>query len=233
MTRSNSGLKILGLCGLALGLMCFMSSAAQAQAGAAWRVNGANITAPLKPGIKGVVENEALSLLSKILGIAVKILCKALSMTSTLGTEGGVNEGKMQYSGCATFLEGSATASAPCLPKTAGVNDVIETNAVLGLLVLVGGVGEILIKPSKEGGPLVVIESSAECAVGQKMTITGEIYLKDCQGKIKDELVTHLLEPDNVNSTVKISGQATVYDGSLNVTLTGAHNGLKWSGQPA
>ena len=102
---------------------------------------------------------------------------------------------------------------------------------VSAYFVLVGGVGETLLK-SVSGGALAVVESSEECAVGQKINITGELILKDCKGEIKNELVTHLVEADNVNSTLKASGQAATIDGSANVSLSGAHVGLKWSGIP-
>lgn len=230
----NPRFRTFTLCALVLGLMAFVTSSAQAEKGAAWKVNGAAVNATLKPKLKSAIENETASLLTTILGIPVKILCKSGEITSTLGTEGSINEGKVKIAGCAIFLKESTTASAPCLPKTAGVNDVVETNALVGLLVLVGGVGETLIKPAAGAEkPLAVVESTEECAVGQKISITGEIIDKDCEGKIKEELVTHLIEADNVNSTMKAAGQKATLDGSFNVALAGEHAGLKWSGQPA
>lgn len=230
MVRSRIGLKALGLCSVVLGLMAFVASAAQAEAGANWKVNGVNVTT-LAPGLKAAVESETASLLTTILKIPTKVLCKTLTITNTLGASGSVNEGDVTFASCATYLNGSATASAPCLPKTAGVNDIIKSNKGKGLLILVGGVGETEIKANTE--PLATIESTEECAVGQKIKIEGKLVLKDCQGKIKEELATHLVEVDNTASTLKASGQAATIDGSANVTLSGVHEGLKWSGQPA
>lgn len=196
-----------------------------------WMVGGANVNSTLKPKMKAVLVSENASLLTKILGIATKVLCKILEVPNTLGIEGNFNEGKIKFSGCATYLMGSSTASAACLPKVAGVNDVIETNALIGLLVLVSGVGETLIK-SVSGGNLATIESAEECPVGQKINITGELFLKDGEGKVATELVSHLVEADNVAGTLKASGQAATIDGSANASLEGVHAGLKWSGLP-
>jgi len=186
--------------------------------------------------VKAKIENGTASLLTTILGIATKILCTEGTLVGvSLENEGALTKGgKVKFSNCATYLEGSSTASTPCLPKTAGANDIIETNGGVGLLVLVGGVGETLIKAAEEAKPLAVVESSVECAVGQKINITGELILKDCElfeGKsaISHEQVTHLVEADNVNSTLKASGQKATIDGSATVETTG---GLSWSGLP-
>jgi len=245
MIRSKLRGKVFVLCALVLGLMAVAASSAQAEVGSNWRVNGSNITT-LEPELK-IKEIEELKtapvgkhlvLLTKILGLLTHILCSAASLFGPTGTgapklqkEGKVSEGKVSFSGCATFLSGSTTASAPCLPKTAGVNDTIETNVAKGLLALVGGEGETKIT-SVSGGPLAVVESSEECAVGLKINIAGTLILKDCQKAIGTELVDHLVEMDNVNSTLTASGQVATIDGSILVALKGAHEGLKWSGIP-
>jgi len=215
--------------------MAFVTSSAQAEVGARWMVSGQNIEAG-KAGatpVKASIENETASLLTTILGIATKILCKQVELVGvSLENEGAVTKGgKAKLSNCAIYLEGSSTASAPCLPKTAGVNDIIETSKGKGLLVLFGGVGETLLRAEEEGKPLVVTESSAECAVGQKINITGEIILKDCgAGKVTEEKKVHLLEMDTVNSTLKASGQKAIIDGSVNLETT---TGVVWNGLPA
>lgn len=236
MSRSGSYFAVLaGLAlALALVLIAYMPSAAQAEKGAAWKVNGTGITATLKPSFGSEVENLSIAILFKIFFIKVKILCKFFETTNTLSSEGGVNEGKIKLAGCAVFLNEETKASTPCLPKTAGVSDIIESNTTVGLLVLAGGVGEMLIRAAAGiEKPLMVIESTEECAVGQKINITGELLLKEGSGKITEELVTHLIEADNVNGTLKASGQAATIDGSINFSLKGAHSGLKWSGSPA
>ena len=197
-----------------------------------WSVNGTELTSLLQPKLKEIFENETMSTLTSILKTPVKILCKAAAISNSLGKEGAVgtvNSGKGQFSGCAVFLNGSSTASAPCLPKTAGANDIFETNSLVGTLVLIGGVTELLIKAQVAGQSLVLLESSEECAIGQKISITGELLFKDCTGQFATELMTHLMEADNIHSTLKFAGQAGTTDGSANVTLDGAHSGLKWS----
>jgi len=225
--------KTFGLCAVVLGVMAFTAGSAQA-APPAWMVNGSDISETLLPSLKAALENNTASLLTTILGQAVKILCTSLHITNKLGFAGKVDLGKVIFLGCKTFLEGSSTASTPCLPKTGGVDDVIESKNGEGSLALVlENVPEVLIKPDVEG-PLAVVESSAECAVGQKINITGEIILKDCEGsKLTAEQVTHLVEVDNFHSKLKASGQAASIDGSANVSLSGVpHEGLSWSGLP-
>jgi hypothetical protein len=235
--------KAFGLCALVLGLMAFAASAAQAEPEARWMVAGANIEGATEVPIAEELEIEKLEdiknpgkhlvLLTKILGILTHILCTTAKLINAkLIKEGGVSAGgKVQFGGCGTFLEESSTASAPCLPKTAGVNDIIETNKGKGLLKLFGGVGETLIMP-EEGETLAIVESSAECAVGQKIKMTGHIVIKDCKN-IKTEEVGHLIEVDNVNSTLKASGQKAEIHGSAIVKLAGSGLGKLWSGLPA
>jgi len=215
--------------------MAFVTSSAQAEVGARWMVHKENI----EPGkasatvVKAKIENGTASLLTTILGIPTKILCTEGTLVGvSLENEGALTKGgKVKFSNCATYLEGSEFASAACLPETAGVNDIIETNGGVGLLVLIGPVGETLIKAAEAGKPLAVVESSVECAVGQKINITGELIVKDCgTGKVTEEKAVHLIEADNVHGSLKASGQAATIDGSANVETTGS---LSWNGLPA
>lgn len=223
---------LLASCVLVLGSVAFVPSIAQAEKGASWRVNGTAVNSTLKPGVSAVLENETGSLLTTILGVPTKILCKTIEVTNTMGIEGVVNEGIGHFANCATYLNNSPTPSAPCLPKSLGINDLIETNPLVGLLVLIGGVGEVLMKAAKVTADIATIESTEECAVGQKVLIKGELYLKDCEGKIKEERGLHLFEADNVAGTLTAGGNAVTLDGSANVSLGGTHKGL-WSGLPA
>lgn len=232
MVRLGFGLKAVGLFALALGAIVFMVSTTHAEKGAAWMVGSSNINATLKPKLNAVAENETVSLLTKIMKDTVKILCKTIEITNSLGAEGAINEGKAKFTGCVVYTDGGPRENAVCLPKTAGVEDVIETNTIVGLLVLVGGVGEALIKPAT-GGTLATFETNEECLIGEKISITGELLLKDSAGQIKVELVTHLVEADNTAGTLQANGQTATIDGSVNLSLSGLHIGLKWNGLPA
>lgn len=234
MKQSRLEFRVLGLCALAISMVISTSGVARAEVGANWMVNGSNISSTLRPIVETSLENKTGSLLTTILGIPVKVLCKEIKLINIqLLKEGAVSSGAAFFYQCATFLEGSALASVPCLPRSGGGVDEIVTHAV-GLLVLVGGVGEVLFKSPSEG-PLTTIESTAECAVGQKINIQGELIVRDCQVGIKEEFVTHLFEADNVNSTLKASGQKATLDGSVNAGFIDfpEHLGLRWSGLPA
>jgi len=238
MIRSGFCFKTIGLCALVLGTMAIVASGAQATAGANWMVSGANIEGTKTAAIAENLEIEELKsatdpgkhlvLLTKILNILTHILCTAAAIkNANLIKEGGIsNAGKVRFSGCVTKL--AEKTSTPCLPKTAGVNDVIETNAGKGLLILVGGVGETEIT-STAGGPLATIESSEECAVGQKINIEGKLVLKDCIN-IKEENEKHLIEVDNTASTLTASKQKAEIHGSAFIKLVGTP---PWSGLPA
>lgn len=233
MPRSKKlGLRALGLCAIALGLM---ASAAQAEPNAKWLANGANVL-DLAPSVIASLENNHGSLLTKIINILTHILCTAIVLINIKLELEGKFLGKAAFSGCDTLLTSLTSVSAPCLPKTAGLSDLIETLLVVGLIKLhLTGVGTnvetlVWIKADVAGQNLVDIETSEECAVGQKIPITGELVLRDLGG-ISTSLVTHLFEESPL-STLKASGQKAILDGAGNASLTGAHNGLTWSGIP-
>jgi hypothetical protein len=227
MTRSRLSLQALGL--WAIVLMTF-ATVAQAEKGAQWMVNGKNIeNGTLKPLLQSTVESDMVFLFT-LGGIAVKVLCKAMELVNfSLLAEGSLSEGKIKFSQCVTIVKESVVL--PCLPNTGGAVDVIESSAGAGLFVLVGGVGMILFKPAK-GEFFTVFKTSEECALGADIKIEGELVLKDCQNKFKEEATTHLLEADP-SSTLKVGSKPATLEGSLNVKLVGEHSNLQWSGLPA
>jgi len=210
-------------------------------------VTGNNIDGVLKPKLAFKFENEDIILLTRILNILTHILCKAVEYINggELLTEGKIASGKLRFNVCDTLLNGSGTPSTACLPVVGIMKDVIETRAVEGLLklhlIVSGGAVEplIYIKPTAVG-PLAVVSSSEECAVGQNINIEGELVLKDLTaaaeggpGGLKQEAIIHLVEESSL-STLKASGQTATIDGTAEVKLTGAlHEGRKWSGLPS
>ena len=229
MHQSRFGRKALGLCALVLGLMAFTASAAQAEVGSKWMVNGVDLNPhvlKVEVGVKEL-ENKTGSLLSTLVGLATKLLCTGETMTgAVLLLEGHLSGGVIDYTGCETFLSGVLTAA--CTP-TGGL---IKTKKLLGLILLVLGPEglETLvdIKP-EEGTEFAVIESSEKCAVGQKIVIKGEVDLKDCKKEWGKEKSTHLLEESPAVSKLTANNKPASLDGSKIVELTGAHKGLTFS----
>jgi hypothetical protein len=148
-----------------------------------------------------------------------------------------VDLGKVIFHGCITKLNG--VTSAPCLFETAaGVKDLLETLNRVGLIILHNGEPLTLITPDPIPDPnnkvLAHIKLGEECAIGTEVLIEGKITLKDSGGKagFEVESVEHLVEPGPLTE-IKALGVAATLKGSAKLALTGAHNGLKWSGKPA
>jgi len=129
MVRSRLGLKVLGLCALALGLMAFVASAAQATTGAHWnvinakgeliKVPGTNDLLPLLE-IKEIENSTAQLLFTTKSGTKVGILCTAAHFDGggLMQANGGISLGQVEFTGCVTLLNG--TISSACKPKTTG-----------------------------------------------------------------------------------------------------------------
>jgi hypothetical protein len=239
MIRSKLGL--LGLCAVVVGIMAVSASAAQAEAGANWLIltsGGAVKTgAELHAAVIGSLENNTGSLLSRVLGINVQILCTAATLVgvSLEGTGSLTNGGKVKFSGCSVDLNGAAAPE--CAVHSAGQPvGTVETLAGKGLLVLIGGVGRTLIEP-KEGETFANLNMGEECPIGENIPVRGKLVIKDCENKLSTHLVTHLIEEDTVNSDLwvlnKTEEHKATIDGSALASLTGAHAGLAWAGDPA
>jgi len=235
MTHLFKVSRLIGLLALVLGLMAFGSTAAQAETGAHWNVSGVPISGALLPEIQASLESNHGILLTKIGLSKVEILCTALKLVGAKLHELGKTSGKFHLSGCITKLNGvEAKACVPHSPKAA--NGLIESEAFTSLIQLHKPTGEesfgdlnvtinININLGKEA------PEKNECAIGEKFVVSGALFLKDCQKEGGVEKVTHLLEEGPL-STVKFGANPMTFDGSINVSLAGAHAGLKWSGIP-
>lgn len=242
MVRSRLGFKVLGLCALALGLMAVVASAAQAEAGANWKVNGSNVTLALLPSFQvKELENKTASLLFTTAGgTKVEILCTAAKVLdglttndAKLGPEGKVDLGKAHFSGCLTKLNG--VTSPPCEPFTGANKGLLLTETATGLIRLhpAGGQPVIELKPENAEERFVTFTLGEECAIGEKVPIAGLLFLKDCKSEGKVELVEHLVEELKELTKLTALGQPATLDGSVFIKLSGAtHTGLKFSGIP-
>ncbi len=253
MIRSRLGL--LGLCAVVLGVMAFSASAAQAEVGAKWLIltSGGVVKTgeELNAEIKGEIEKEDAALLTKILGIGVRILCTSgtLNGKPKLIGEGKISEGKVSFSGCKTFLteSGKAEKEFPeCKPHSKGAAaGTVETELGLGEIVLhilepSGTKDELtLIHPApvegKESTRFVTLEMESTCPIGEKVPVSGELFLKDCESAFLTHLPTHLVEEGPLTELWVLNKNAehkATIDGSAKISLAGAHAGLSWGGMP-
>ncbi len=170
MIRSRLGL--LGICAVVLGLMAFSTSAQAAK----WLIltsggvvkTGEELTAELK----GEIENADAALLSKILGIKVRILCTAGTLVG-VSLEGAgklTTGGKVKFTGCKTFLTPSGKAeeeNKSCEPKTTGTAlGTVETNKGKGQLVLHEAKTGLTVVEPETGTAFATLEMSATCPIG-------------------------------------------------------------------
>jgi hypothetical protein len=238
MIRSRRGL--LGLCAVVLGVMAFVASAAQAESTAKWLIlkgTTAVDAAFLPATVVGELENKHGTLLTKIIGLSVGILCEGVTFSGvTLIGQGSLPAGaQFIFSGCTVTIGGKKEAA--CTPKGGGgALGTIKTNKGKGLAVLIGGAKRILFEPETKEGPFATIEFGEECVL-PTAPIFGKLYIKDCKGDIAfaEHFEKHLWEEDTVNSKLwAISDTAehlqTSLDGSLEAFLAGEHKGLKWGG---
>jgi hypothetical protein len=240
MIRSRLGLKALVLSGLLLGLMAFASSA-QAEVGANWRVNGTNVNSTLLPELAVELENKTASLLFVTKGgTHVEILCTAAGFAGgggKLTTNGTITLGDVLFTGCVVLLNKVAAPKChPHSPAKPELSQEILTENGEGLIILHSGTVKdaVLIKPDNVTGLFVNIALGETCAIGESVDVKGELFLEDCLGEASflEEKVTHLVREGPLFGLTAL-GQPAKIIGSANITLAGAHKGLKWSGKPA
>jgi hypothetical protein len=259
MIRSRLGLKALGLCALVLGLMAFASSAAQAEPGATWRLNAANVpnASDLLPVLEIVeIENKTASLsFTTKGGTGVLILCPFAKFEEggVLLAQGAISLMKVVFTGCLVLLNEKAASG--CKPHSPGKpSGEILTEYAKGLILLdkvtlVGGEVHtydlVMLTPEKLNAKkefetsklFAVIELGEECSIGESVNVEttelGEsLWIKDCKGNtgFLNESTTHLIE-ESLNKLLAL-GQPAKILGSAIIGLEGAHKAMTWSGRP-
>jgi len=245
MMRSRLGLKALGLCALVVGLMAVGASAAQAEVGSHWNVNGSAISSTLLPELKiQELENNDWTLLSMLTGKKVELLCTAAAAKNFRLTAGGnVDPGaKMSFAGC--IFKWGGVVQKKCIPHSKGAAEgTIETESTHGEIQLSGGEGTVLILPDTGETVAIIIlglesEELNECAAGPKLKVSGKFSYKDCSNSFTSERITHLLVENPAQTDLWIENKTAEHkvtlDGSLVFALTGlSHLGLTWGGTPA
>jgi hypothetical protein len=230
MNHRKHGLVIVAICAIAaLAVTALIASITQAEPTANWKVNGANVTAILKPLAGAELEKlpangpKHLILLSMRAGKKVAILCEELIATGVLLTQGG-STANIELRKCQTSIEEKfSEACTPKEPITAKAKDLIVLN---------GGLPYDFFEPAS-GASFGTIGFGAGCVLGEALSITGSFYANESIGKFETELVTHLFVEAALGvGGLRLGGEPMTIDGSANISLLGGHAGAKWSGIP-
>jgi hypothetical protein len=229
--------RLMGLFAIVFGLMAFGASAAQAEPGAHWDVNGSAISGALLPTVQAKNDSPHSTLLTEVGASKVEILCAQIKFVNAKLHELGRATGKIHYEECVTILNETGKAAGACKPKSPGATaGLIETNLLDGLLKLhelVGGAKDDLLEllPT-EGNKFVTIELGPLCSIGNKFDITGKAFIEDCLKLGLKEEVEHLFQEGPLTELFFGTNEATI-DGSAWGFLAGEHAGMKFSGWPA
>jgi hypothetical protein len=225
----------------ALSLMAFAAVSAQAEIGATWDLNGAPLAAGLEPTVKATLENKTGTLLTKIAGAEVEILCTTMETKEFKLKAAGKALGLITFTGCLTRL--NKVLSKDCVPLDKGVAGTILTLELEGLIVLhlvtPNGVVEPLVRliPDPPGSNAFAhIEFGEFCSLPEEVLIGGTIFLKDCKNLFKTSQKVHLVEEHSLTHIWMISDtpeHALHIDGSKELELSGVHAGMNWSGLPS
>jgi len=241
MTRPK--LALLGLCAVLLAMLTV--SAGSAQAALSWLVlNSAGTTATeLKAEQIGEIDSADLTLLKKILGVRGAITCTSFQLLGAfIDTPGVIDPGfKAKFAGCEAYGKGILEEPLNCHVHSAGqASGVIVTNELKGELVLheiKPGEKEVLAKIEPKTGTVIVTILTEKCILPETITVSGKVFIKDCEKKATTHEVKHLIEQGPLTSLWVSSDTAehleTSLDGSAWVKLGGPHVGLKWAAMDA
>jgi hypothetical protein len=166
--------------------------------------------------------------------------------------EKGLKEGRgfqILLGNCVTELNGKVSEA--CRPETEGVANEVITNPLHALIKLhelkPSGVKDDLVEVLPDTGldtTFVTIKTGPatgnECPIGTKVPVFGRVFLRDCNEKFLEHLIEHLVETDATTTKLtelwvisKTEEHKASLLGSAWAFLTGEHEGLKWSGDPA
>jgi hypothetical protein len=229
---SHPKLGLVGLCVLMVGLVGFGDGAAQASP--EWLVLNSVGTGleTLPTTIEGAIDGESASLDTHLVKLHIKITCtKGTLVGMSLEVAGKItNGGKVKFEGCSNLTNAATGMQLPeCGVKTSGqAFGEVETKNFKGQLLTNG---ETQIKP-ESGTEFVKLEFEAGCALSSPMTISGTLFLEDCEGKAAAHFEKHLIKQGSGTSLFMGSDNAehleTSLVGSLWLFLGGTRKGLKW-----
>jgi hypothetical protein len=231
--------RLLGILAIVAGAMAFGATAAQAEPGAYWLVNGDDIGESLLPAVQAEKETHV-TLLTKVGASTVEILCSSTKVIGAKLHQLGQATGKIHYEGCTTKLNKNLANN--CKPKSPGATSgLIETNFLDALLksheLSPTVKDEFLELLPSAGTAFVSLELGPLCAIGNKFDIKGKVTIKDCS-KIEGGLCVneglvdkekHLFLEGPLSALLFDVNPATV-DGSAFGFLTGEHEGMTFAG---
>ena len=239
MRKAFKASRLIGLLALALGLTAaFSATAAQAEPGAYWLVNGADIGSSLLPSVNAKDDSLHTTLLTTVGKTPLEILCLEISFKGAKLHELGRATGRIHYNNCVTILNKNGIAVGNCKPHSPGdAAGLILTEPLEGLIKLHKlGAGEpkendelLELKPVPPATAFVKIQLGALCAVGNEFEITGKAFLKDCKKEGLVDLKEHLFEEGPLTELKFGTNPATI-DGSAWGFLTGVHEGMTFAG---
>jgi len=239
MRRAFKAPRLIGLFTLALGLTVFSAAMAQAEPGAYWEVGGTKLISPvtLLPEIQAKKDTVHINFLTKSGFNTVEILCTEIKIISGLLHVLGRLTGKIHLEGCITKKNGVEDAA--CKPKTPGTNlGLIQTEKLEGLLKLhtlsptvKDDVLQLL--PENAKGIYLPLELGATCSFGNKIDVTGTLFLKDGQNRLLSEDLQHLFEEFAPLTKLLFGANPMTMDGSFWAFLEGEHFLKFWKGNPA
>lgn len=240
MTRLKGGLAVLGLLGAIVGLVALTTSSVQAEAGASWNLVTAEgklipVTKELLPTVAMTeIQTKDMQLLFTTGGgTKVEFLCTSANFINarleTNGTIGGENI--TEFKNCVTYLNGILSKS--CEPHTGSEKGVVRSKPLRGLLKLYelksGEKDAIVLFEPVTGTTFLTIELGEECIIGESCAVTGKNSVKGASGKFSEETVAHSVEQGPLNELLA-GGRSASVDGIGVLTLSGAHEGMKWAG---
>ncbi len=230
MPSKSHGRAAVCLCLLTLGVIIASAQVAHAETGAAWMVKGANVTSTLLPKLKGEIGHNFT--LWEAFGKHFEFLCE-----TGLWLSGGLNIPSIvgvSIDLIKCHLLVSKKEIVACKPHTNGQPvGTIRMGPMRGLLVLHEGKGLIEFLP-ETGTVFANVEVGEECSAGEVIPIGGKFTLKDSEGKLGTEQVTHRFQEGPLTQLWALSSEHPATMGGTHVvTLAGEHAGMTWSGLPA
>jgi hypothetical protein len=221
--RPRGGGKLIGF--LVLAVMG-TPSLARAELLPNWMVNptrevGSGLVVEFTPELE-----KSPVLLTEVGGQKVEVSCEKLTTKDGLLGVEGKSSATLEFGSCQTKIGG--TLSAVCKPAEPIVAKV------KGAIALHEGVAYERLEPA-EGTSFTHIHFSELCTLevneGGGVPVTGSAYLKDANGQLETEAISHLAEEAQVGlGGLSFGVHPATMDGSANVSLLGTHKGLTWSG---
>ena len=197
-----------------------------------WHLSGKEVTSALKPLLAvNELEGEDATMSTTIGGTKVEVLHRRAAFRHQTRTSGALTTGsQIKFSGCLTKLNG--VTSGVCEPSNEGIEPgAIASKSLKGALVEHEKGGIAHFEPTS-GEALAVIETTAKCAIGEKISLLGKVTFKD--KSLATESESHLVSVGALTELWLISKteeHKVVTSGSAVVRLASTHAGLPWSGK--